>query len=185
MQSNEYIFDGFRYQNEEDLKRAKKEAKNIEIIRQKLDYNDKEMVQKMYDKLVKRRLLSTPEGYAFLHELYVVLVQNHQVAMKDLPSCYVPDMTPKEPNDNMSVELMRKENKTVLGKLKFLRIVILILALTIGTMFYITLTNDNTGYINTENKILNKYSSWEEELTKREQVIKDKEEELGIDHAKE
>jgi hypothetical protein len=40
--------------------------------------------------------------------------------------------------------------------------------------------NPNVGYINTENKILNRYASWEEELTEREERIREREAELGI-----
>ena len=51
---------------------------------------------------------------------------------------------------------------------------------TIIAMFAITLTSDHSGYFNVEEKVLNKYSDWEDELNQREQKIKDLEDELGI-----
>lgn len=61
---------------------------------------------------------------------------------------------------------------------------IVALLVMVVAMFVIAAVNPNTGYINTENKILNKYATWQEELEEREQAVKEKEEELNI-HSKE
>ncbi|CCX86033.1 unknown [Clostridium sp. CAG:590] len=42
----------------------------------------------------------------------------------------------------------------------------------------IAVINPNAEYVNTENKVLNKYSAWEEDLKQREQAVKEKEEQL-------
>jgi len=47
-------------------------------------------------------------------------------------------------------------------------------------MFIIAAVNPNVGYINTENKILNKYSAWQEDLERREAAVKEKEEQLDM-----
>ena len=56
---------------------------------------------------------------------------------------------------------------------------IALIVIIIG-MFWIVITSDNLGYFNAEDKVLNKYSSWEEELNAREAAIRQREEELGI-----
>jgi hypothetical protein len=48
-------------------------------------------------------------------------------------------------------------------------------------MFAITAINPNNAYINYKEKVENQYTEWEEQLNQRETVIKEKEEELGID----
>jgi lipopolysaccharide export LptBFGC system permease protein LptF len=53
-------------------------------------------------------------------------------------------------------------------------VIVALLAIIIG-MFVIAVINPNVGYINTERKVLNKYSAWEEDLQLREEEIKQKE----------
>ena len=62
---------------------------------------------------------------------------------------------------------------------KRMAIVIAALAVMVLSMFVIAAVNPNVGYINTEKKILNKYSAWEEDLKQREQAIKEKEEQFS------
>ena len=57
-------------------------------------------------------------------------------------------------------------------------IVIVALILMVVGMFVIAVINPNAEYVNTENKVLNKYSAWEEDLKQREQAVKEKEEQL-------
>ena len=57
-------------------------------------------------------------------------------------------------------------------------IVIVALVIMVVGMFVIAVINPNAGYVNTENKVLNKYSAWEEDLQQREQAVKEKEEQL-------
>ena len=57
-------------------------------------------------------------------------------------------------------------------------IVIVALVIMVVGMFVIAVINPNAGYLNTENKVLNKYSAWEEDLQQREQAVKEKEEQL-------
>ena len=65
---------------------------------------------------------------------------------------------------------------------KFVISVILNIALVVAVcaMFGIASKSDNPNIINYENAVVNKYASWEQELSEREQVIREKERELGI-----
>lgn len=54
-----------------------------------------------------------------------------------------------------------------------------LLLVAIG-MIVITLLDDSPNIINYENKILDQYTQWEQELKEREQIIKEKEAELGL-----
>lgn len=54
-----------------------------------------------------------------------------------------------------------------------------LLLVAIG-MIVITLLDDSPNIINYKNKILNQYTEWERELKEREQLIKEKEQELGL-----
>ena len=64
---------------------------------------------------------------------------------------------------------------------KRMSIVIAALAFMVIAMFVIAAVNPNVGYVNTERKVVDKYSAWQEDLEQREQVVKEKEKELNID----
>ena len=52
------------------------------------------------------------------------------------------------------------------------------LVAVIAFMIIITLTSKNPNIIDYENKLQNKYSTWQEELESQEESIKEREEEL-------
>jgi hypothetical protein len=48
-------------------------------------------------------------------------------------------------------------------------------------MFVITSTTNNATVLNYETEIINRYEDWEQDLNEREQKVKEREEELGIE----
>lgn len=56
-----------------------------------------------------------------------------------------------------------------------------VLALAVVGMFAITLKSDNPNILNYEKQIINKYASWDQELTEREQAVREKERQLQIE----
>ena len=57
----------------------------------------------------------------------------------------------------------------------------IVLALLVGGMFYVAMTGNNPNILNYKNSIVNKYAAWEQELTEREQAVREREKELGIE----
>ena len=55
-----------------------------------------------------------------------------------------------------------------------------VLAVMVVIMFLISLTGKNENILNYKNVITNRYAEWEQELTEREAVIRQKETELEI-----
>jgi hypothetical protein len=56
-----------------------------------------------------------------------------------------------------------------------------ILSICIVAMFVITSTTNNATVLNYETEIINRYEDWEQDLNEREQKVKEREEELGIE----
>ena len=61
-----------------------------------------------------------------------------------------------------------------------MRAVAIVCMVMVVAMFAITLTSKSPTIINYESRILDKYASWEQELTQREAEVSAKEAELGI-----
>ena len=54
----------------------------------------------------------------------------------------------------------------------------LILLISVVSMMLLAATSDNVNILNDENKLIDKYSSWEQELEEREQAVKEQEQAL-------
>lgn len=58
----------------------------------------------------------------------------------------------------------------------------IVMIVAIIAMFVITLNSDQPNILNYERNLQNKYASWEQELTQREQTVREKERELHIEN---
>ena len=56
----------------------------------------------------------------------------------------------------------------------------IMLVIAMIAMLVITVNSDNPNIMNYEKVLTNRYASWEQELTEREEVIRQKEKELSI-----
>ena len=56
-----------------------------------------------------------------------------------------------------------------------------VLVIAVIAMFVITLTSDQPNVLNYERALTNRYASWEQELTEREQAVREKERELKLE----
>lgn len=178
MEKKEYIVGNYVFQSVEQARMAEKEKKTIELLGQKTDFQDKEEVKKIYDHLVQKQLLKTPIGYDFLNQLRKILTEEHQVPEEELT--LIPVVIPFKTNSKtiLQDESLKEDLKKMTNqKNTFVITTVLLICLAVG-MFVMIAFSDNVGYINTENKILDKYCKWEEELKAKEEDLKEREEEL-------
>jgi hypothetical protein len=77
------------------------------------------------------------------------------------------------------VKVKTSEDIFEVKRLKFINKILLILCATlllcVVGMFYVNSTINSPTILNYEEKILDKYSAWEQELTAREAAVKEKE----------
>lgn len=180
MEEELLVVDGFVFPSYKEAQIALQEHNNIDIIRQRTPLSDGQAVFDLYTKIIERDVFKTIVGYSFLYELRCRLIMEFQYDENDLVKIVLPKRMEydKVSEFNKGV-LENKLKKEMIGK-KRMAIVIAALAIMVVAMFIIAAINPNAGYINIENKVLNKYAAWQEELDKREAVIKEREEELNI-----
>lgn len=175
-----YYVDGFAFSSREEYSAAVKEYKSCAAIRARMDLDKPESVYHIYSRLVGKKLLTTPVGISFLTELRYKLIHEFHYSEKDLPPISITSVSDRETRGSQKLkQALASEEKTKRHML-YLRIVCVGLAAVIIGMFAITVRNGSSGALGTENRILDKYSSWEEELEKREKAVSEKEAELGI-----
>lgn len=170
--------DGYLFVSKTDYERALKEKNNIEALKKKINPEDMEELRRLYLKLVSKNYFITPVGIGFLHELRGYLTDGF--TEDELPCIPVPKLGHMDKGKNTHISDERfsrlKKDYEKLSDIKNkLVIAVVALTVTIVGMFFIIVTNDNLGYFNAEEKVLNKYSEWEERLEAWEQELNDRE----------
>ncbi len=178
-----YYIDGYAFETKEEYNLAMREQRNIVSIKGRMNSQSKESVLMIYRKLVSKELLVTPIGLEFLRELRYSLINDFHMEATELPMIHVTahKREEKKSKEEYTANQLMKENNKLKDTLFKLRIFTFGLLIIIVGIFIMTATNPNSAYIDTENKIVNKYASWEEDLQQREKAVKDKEQALGIE----
>ncbi len=176
------IVDGYLFRNDEDAALASQEKKKIEYLKKNVNSQKPENILLIYQKLVNDRVFKTPIGYDYLYTLRAFLLSKPEIDAEAVP--------PVELQNYFSVNMRKSyaparqrikasEKKKVQWPLLSLIFNVVLVAAVIA-MFAITLKSENPNILNYEQNLLNKYATWEQELSERESVIREKERELNI-----
>jgi hypothetical protein len=176
MKENEYKVAGYSFSDIRDYKEAKREEESIEYIKANTDLNDLNKAIKLYHRLVERKTLKTVVGFAFLKELQERILQEGIIAKENMPCIQIEKN--QKPIRAYSGEIDHEQEQRHLAiiadykvKLRNSRIICGFLAAIIVAMLLIAIFSDRSMFSNYENKILDKYSAWEEELNAREKAL--------------
>lgn len=183
--TDELIVDGYKFGSKKDANMAREEEKKILYIRAKLNYNDPASVLTIYNKMIQNRIFITPIGQQFLYEVEQFLLESPEV--DDFEVLPIPLFTMFMQGGSSDEVLPRikarrkKETDNYHVQYNIARAVIVFLLACIAAMFFITLNAENPNIINYRKNLENKYASWEQQLTERENSVREKERELLID----
>ncbi|MBQ9118623.1 MAG: hypothetical protein IJY09_01020 [Lachnospiraceae bacterium] len=178
-----FVIGEYAFETKAEWEAAKKEEESISYIRAKMDLTSRDAVEKLYRKLIEKRNFITPIGIDFLKEQRSFLLRSGYTE-EQLPAIYI--SLPRK-KSALTEELTAGEKQKYKrlaeyyqGKLRNTRIVAVFLVAVVIAMFLITMFGPNTPLADAQERVENRYASWAEELTKREQNIREREKELGI-----
>ena len=182
-QKREYIVDGFLFLSAEDAAAAREELKKAKYLKRHLEYHSADTILQLYRKALEDRTFQTPVGLAFVNELREQLIEAgvEEFEIEPIPVYY--DVVQNkmrsgyEPVKEKEEEKPKKDN----GRFKASVALNVILAVLVTAMFCVAMTGNNPNILNYKNTIVNQYAAWEQELTGREQAVREKEQELGIE----
>lgn len=179
-----YEAGGFLFETKEEAELAERELEGIRYIKTKTDMENPEMVFQVYDNLVTQKLFETPVGYCFLNELREYLlripaIQNSDI--KDIPiirkkeekKSKAGNEEPKKKKAEKPKKERQERNVDYKSRCRLFMTTTLILAISVITMMFLASTADNVNILNYENKLIDKYSAWEQELEEREAAVKE------------
>lgn len=174
----------FSFFDDGDVSLALNEEKTIQYIKQRTNMNNAETILAVYRGAIEKKLFRTPVGYSYLHELQIKILQSgiDPELVPDIPLYQVYgniNVDADKPKRTITVNTVKKRDE-LRQKNKRLVWVNVILIIIIIAMFIISLNSSNPNILNYRNVIENEYSAWEQDLTDRENAIKEKEREMGI-----
>ncbi|MBE5882689.1 MAG: hypothetical protein E7289_10370 [Lachnospiraceae bacterium] len=188
-----YLVGGIAFTDIKQAKLAQIEQKRIEILDEKLNYNDIEAVANVYKKARDNRTFQTPVGITYMLRLYDWLIKNNYEGVDKM--YVIMEQEPDKANvDNLEngllterdelwksrLENQKKKEWVLSNKLRTSLWVNAVLVVLVILLFVISQTGNNPTILNYKTKIINQYSAWEQELEQREQAVEEKEAELGI-----
>ena len=177
---------GFLFLNGDDAKLAEKERKQIDYIESRMDYNNPEKVLSVYSKLIEEQTFKTPNGTIYLKYVQNFLLNKAGIERTRVYAIPVYDPCDKTYQEKETVikkratELKKREAAKKADKYKISLAINIVLAICILIMFWVACVSDVPNIINYKNALEDNYASWDEELTEREQIIREKEKELQI-----
>lgn len=189
------IVEGFCFFDEEEAEQAKREREAIKYMKARTNMDYPETVLQVYNKMIEEKLFETEVGYAYLKELQDYLktmpfIKNEDIAAITVRHPKMEDGVRKERQrqrqrekameEKRKAQMRREEKRPGSEKYKLSLLFNLILAICIVLMFVISMTSKNPTILNYESNLVNKYAAWEQELTEREQAVREKEQELNL-----
>jgi hypothetical protein len=180
MNENNNIVKGYCFGSAEDAEIARQEENKIDYLEEHMDYGKTENILMVYKKAIESRIFTTPVGWEYLKTLQKELNERSDLK-EDIPPVALYTVFAHRVGDDIKVPAPRIPEKVKDNtKKKFATSVIvnIMLVAVIGAMFYIAYTSDNPNILNYEHNLVNKYAQWEQELSERENALREKERNL-------
>lgn len=178
-----YKAEGYSFYTERDAALAESERRKVEYLEARLDYHQPESILRIYKKAIEERVFKSPVGLLFLKNIQMYLLDQEQINPEDVDAIplYVSfegefREAPRPVRSRVKPEEPKPKKKS--AALPISIIVNIGLAAAVVAMFVVALNADQPNILNYENVIQNKYATWEQELTEREQEVRQKELEL-------
>ncbi len=186
MNRDELTFDGFVFATREDLEIAKTEARKIEYLETHTDTGNMTNMRSVYEKLIETNAFTTPVGFLYLRQLRDVLITSGVAGEELTPvPLYATFKRISLKDDDKPVRrLTMAEKKEMSLRMKYRNAVLIavIFAALAVAMFVINYYGSTPNILNYKKAITDQYSAWEQDLTERENALRQKERELNIDN---
>lgn len=179
---------GYCFGSLQDAKEARNESQTIAYFKEKTRGRTAGNLLALYDKLLDEKVFKTPVGWEYLKQLQEEILKSDISPDQVRPITLYTGFTYRVQEDAQKVAIrqaeaiaQRKEKKDYRFRVSLC--VNFLLAVLVAGMFLITLKSDNPNILNYKQVLTNQYASWEQNLTERENRIREKEQELlGISY---
>lgn len=170
---NDLVVEGYRFATVADAETARMELKKIENLEQRLDYRRPQNVLLVYNRAVDNRVFLTPVGFSYLQKMQRELLKWGVPADKVRPVPLYATFSNKTANSrSIRLSVAQRHPEYQWRFLASLLVNIVLIAL-VAAMVLFAWNTDTPNIINYRQAIENEYSEWEQELTQREQAVRE------------
>ena len=177
------VVSGFAFYSEKDAKLAEQERQKIAYLDKRIDHTDLESVLAIYKKALDDRVFRTPVGLEYLRELQGELKAEQEILGEEIPPIPLwtnfADIRKKTAPARRRIQPVPEDHRNTPLRLSLIMNIVMVIAIIV--MFVITLNSDQPNVLNYERNLQDKYANWEQELTQREQTVREKEREVHIE----
>lgn len=178
-EKTDFYAEGYWFGSLQDASQAQMEKKKAAYFESKLKGKDAQNILAVYDKILDEKIFSTPVGWEYLkylqEKLRILGVQEERIRPIPMYVSFIHDN--EESVVRQRIKPARKRDKTS-DRLKISVIINILLGILVIAMFVIALSSKNPNILNYKRTIENEYAAWEQELTEREKLVRQKEAEL-------
>lgn len=180
--NEDLIVGGYKFATVADAETARMETKKIENLEQHLDYRKPQNVLLVYNKAIDNKVFLTPIGLAYLQKMQAEMLKWGVPADKIRPVPLYGTFSNKTEN-NISIRksiAARKPKIEYKGRFITSLLINIILVLLVAAMFAVSWKSDVPNIVNYRTAVVNEYSEWEQQLTERENAVREAEKQLNI-----
>lgn len=177
-QQDDLVVEGYRFATVADAETARMELKKIENLEQKLDYRRPQNVLLVYNRAVDNRVFLTPVGFSYLQKMQRELLKWGVPADKVRPVPLYVTFSNKTANSRSIRLSVAQRHPEYQGRFLASLLINIVLIFLVAAMVVFAWNTDTPNIINYRQAIENEYSEWEQELTQREQAVRDAERKL-------
>lgn len=194
-----YLVEGYQFSSREEAQKAERELAKVKALNEKLDEENLQAVKTLYVTALDQQVFETQIGLSYLRNLQVHLIAEGELREDEKPIPVLYSKSTLETEKRLmkedyaaAVGQMRDDMKKKIDgqkelvrraqqKCRILMAAVGVLAVLVVAMFAITLNGKNENILNYKNAVTNQYAEWEQELSEREDAVRQKELELGIE----
>lgn len=182
MNEEELVVGGYRFGTVADAETARLEEKKIANLDQHLDYRKPQNVLLVYNKAIDNRVFLTPVGMAYLHRIQQQLAKCGVPQEKIRPIPLYATFSNKTENNRSIRRSLAARGPKAEFKGRFIASVWvnILLVLALSAIVFLSFRSDVPTIVNYRRAIVDQYSEWEQELTEREQAVREAERALNV-----
>lgn len=178
---DDLVVGGYRFATIADAETARMEIKKVENLEERLDYRKPQNVLLVYNRALDHQVFLTPIGLGYLQKMQKEMVKWGVPADKIRPVPLRGTFSNKTANSRsvrMSVAQRHPEYQT-----RFITSVLInvVLVFLVAAMLMIAWNSETPNIVNYRQAVVNEYSEWEQELTQREQQLRDAQRKLDAE----
>lgn len=177
---DDFVVGGYRFATIADAETARMEVKKVENLEERLDYRRPQNVLLVYNRAVENQVFLTPVGLSYLQKMQKEMIKWGVPADKIQPVPLRGTFSNKTANSRSIKMSVAKRHPEYQGRFVASLLVNFVLVVLVAAMVLFAWNSDTPNIINYRQAIENEYSAWEQELTQREQTVREEKRKLGM-----